>query len=101
MDSMSQIISCVLDRDITEHELETAGERIWNLMRIFNIREGLDMAHDSLPARIFQDPLKTGAPKGRVLPRDQFNTMMQEYYQLRGWDVKGVPTPEKIEELQI
>jgi aldehyde:ferredoxin oxidoreductase len=101
LETMSQIISCVLGRDITEKELETAGERIWNLLRIFNIREGLGIADDSLPARIFQDPLKSGTPAGRVLPREQFDAMLQEYYRLRGWDAQGIPTPEKLKELQI
>jgi aldehyde:ferredoxin oxidoreductase len=98
---MSQIVSCVLDRDVTADELKTAGERIWNLLRLFNVREGLRAADDSLPERIFKEPLKSGNPAGRVLPRDQFDIMLREYYQIRGWDAKGIPTPEKLEQLKI
>jgi aldehyde:ferredoxin oxidoreductase len=91
----------VLDRPVPVAELETAGERIWNIMRLFNIREGFKVTDDSLPERIFKDALKSGAPAGRVLPREQFDIMLQEYYQLRGWNREGVPTPEKLEQLKI
>jgi aldehyde:ferredoxin oxidoreductase len=101
LETMSQIISCALDRDITADELQTAGERIWTLLRLFNVREGLRAADDSLPDRIFKDPLKSGNPAGRVLPRDQFDIMLREYYQIRGWDAKGIPTPEKLEQLKM
>jgi len=101
MDTMSEMVSCVLDRDISTADLEKAGERIWNMLRLFNVREGFEVAADFLPARIFQDPLKSGTPAGRVLPREQFDAMLQEYYQLRGWDSKGVPTPEKLKELEM
>jgi len=101
VNTMSELVSCVLDRDITVAELEKAGERIWNLLRLFNIREGFRAADDSLPARFFKDPLQSGTPAGKVLPRDHFNTMLQEYYQLRGWDSEGVPTPEKLKKLEM
>jgi aldehyde:ferredoxin oxidoreductase len=101
LETMSQIVSCVLDRDVTVDELQTAGERIWNLIRIFNVREGVRASGDSLPERIFKEPLKSGNPAGKVLPRDQFDTMLQEYYQLRGWDNEGVPTPEMLKKLKI
>ncbi len=101
LDTMSQVLSCVLNRNIPSAELETAGERIWNLFRLFNVREGFKIADDSLPERIFKDALKSGAPAGRVLPREQFDIMLQEYYQLRGWDREGIPTPEKLEQLKV
>ena len=78
---------------------ERAGERIVNLIRIFNVREGITAKDDTLPPRIFEDPLKTGPAAGRVLPRDVFETMKRDYYRLRGWDKQGRPTPEKIKEL--
>ena len=101
MDTMSEMVSCVLDRDISTTNLEKAGERIWNMLRLFNVREGFEVAADFLPTRIFQEPLKSGTPAGRVLPREQFDAMLEEYYQLRGWDSKGVPTPEKLKELEM
>jgi aldehyde:ferredoxin oxidoreductase len=101
LETMSKVISCVLGREVSVADLQKAGERIWNLSRLFNVREGFKAADDSLPARIFKDPLKSGAAAGRVLPRDQFDSMLREYYQLRGWDSNGVPTPEKLKELEM
>jgi len=101
MDTMSEMVSCVLGREVPTADLEKAGERVWNLLRLFNVREGFKVADDSLPARIFKDPLKSGTPAGRVLPREQFDSMLREYYQLRGWDSEGVPTPEKLKELEL
>jgi aldehyde:ferredoxin oxidoreductase len=99
--TMSELLSCVMGREISSAELEKAGERIWNLLRLFNVREGFKAADDSLPKRFFQDALRSGIPAGRVLPREQFEAMLSEYYNLRGWDSKGVPTPEKLKELDM
>lgn len=100
-ETMSELISCVWGREVSVAELEKAAERIWNIGRLFNVREGFKAGEDTLPDRIFTDPLKSGTPAGRVLPRDQFDAMLREYYQLRGWDSNGIPTPEKLKELDM
>ncbi len=101
LETMSKLLSCVIGHEISSAELEKAGERIWNLLRMFNVREGFKAVDDSLPRRFFQDPLKSGIPAGRVLPREQFDAMLHEYYNLRGWDSRGVPTPKKLKELEM
>jgi aldehyde:ferredoxin oxidoreductase len=101
LETMSQLMSCLFARDVSISELEKAGERIWNILRLFNVREGLDVKDDSLPERIFKDALKSGVTTGKVLPRDQFSIMLQEYYQLRGWNKKGIPLPEKLMQLNM
>jgi aldehyde:ferredoxin oxidoreductase len=101
LETMSELISCVLGREISRAELEKAGERIWNLLRLFNVREGFRAVDDTLPRRFFEEPLKSGATAGRLLPREQFDSMLREYYQLRGWDDMGVPTSEKLKDLEI
>ncbi|TET26871.1 MAG: aldehyde ferredoxin oxidoreductase [Dehalococcoidia bacterium] len=101
LETMSELLSCVLGREIPVAELEKAAERIWNTFRLFNVREGFKAADDTLPARFFNDPLKSGTPAGRVLPRDQFDSMLKEYYQLRGWDSNGMPTQKKLKELAV
>jgi aldehyde:ferredoxin oxidoreductase len=76
-----------------------AGERIWNLERLFNLREGLDpLKDDTLPKRLLEEPLPEGASKGRV---SQLPKMLPEYYKTRGWDERGVPTPAKLRELGL
>ncbi len=81
----------------SEHLLN-AGERVNNLVRLFNIREGLTKNMDTLPERFFKEPLKEGPCKGRIVDLEQLRA---EYYLVRGWDTDGVPTTEKLKELGI
>lgn len=80
-------------------EFERAGERIVNLTRIINLREGMTAKDDTLPPRIFEDPLKSGPAAGRVVKREDFEKMLKEYYKLRKYDDEGRPTPERLKEL--
>jgi aldehyde:ferredoxin oxidoreductase len=75
-----------------------AGERIWNLERQFNLRAGFTSADDVLPERLTKNPILTGPAKGLV---SHVPEMLPEYYQLRGWDERGVPTKERLEQLQL
>jgi len=78
-----------------------AGERIWNLIRLFNIREGLPPSSDTLPDRFFNESFSKGPAKGKVLDKDKFENSLQEYYLLRGWSRDGIPTKEKCDELNL
>ena len=87
-----------------DHTVESylcAGERIWNLIRLFNLREGLTQKEDTLPERFFTEPFTTGPAKGKTLSQEEFDTCLQEYNSLRGWDKKGIPTEEKLKELGL
>ncbi len=89
-----------LEYDVREY-LRT-GERIWNLVRVFNIREaGISRPDDTLPPRALEEPLPM--PDGRMARMDRalLDRMIDEYYRLRGWDEQGRPTPEKLEELGL
>ena len=74
------------------------GERVNNLVRLFNIREGLTRDMDTLPKRFFSEPLAEGPSRGQVVRLEQ---LMDEYYMVRGWDESGVPGGEKLKELGI
>ena len=69
---------------ITEKQLRTIGERIVNLNRCFNVREGIRRKDDSLPSRLTQTQAPEGPSKGQVVELDQ---MLDEYYEQRGWRV--------------
>ena len=75
-----------------------AGERIWNLERMFNLKAGFTKEDDTLPKRMLEEPLPDGPGEGQV---NRLDEMLPEYYQLRGWDENGVPTPEKLSELGL
>jgi aldehyde:ferredoxin oxidoreductase len=79
-------------------ELMKAGERIWNLERIFNLKAGITGKDDRLPDRLVKEPMPMGPAEGRVVELDK---MLPEYYQLRGWDKEGNPTREKVKELGL
>jgi aldehyde:ferredoxin oxidoreductase len=78
-------------------ELIQAGERIWNMERLYNLREGFTRADDTLPPRLLEEPAG-GASEGWV---SHLEPMLVEYYRARGWDENGVPKPAKLEELRL
>ncbi|WP_018086692.1 aldehyde ferredoxin oxidoreductase family protein [Desulfurispora thermophila] len=100
-DRMAELLEPVTGEKLDAAQLERAGERIFNLARLFNLREGISGAQDTLPGRIFKQPLQGGATDGKLLPEDQFKAMLGEYYQLRGWSKEGVPLSEKLTELEL
>jgi aldehyde:ferredoxin oxidoreductase len=79
-------------------EMLRAGERIWNLERLFNQRAGLSRKDDTLPKRLLTEPLPGGPAKGMTVPLAK---MLPEYYQLRGWDAEGKPTSKKLASLEL
>lgn len=82
----------------SSEEVMKIGERVNNLVRLFNIREGLTRDLDTLPKRFFNEPLKEGPSRNRVVELDQ---LMDEYYMVRGWDKEGAPGKEKLRALGI
>ncbi|MDH5695135.1 MAG: aldehyde ferredoxin oxidoreductase family protein [Dehalococcoidia bacterium] len=76
------------------------GERIYNLERAFNIREGFSRKDDIFPPRFTTEPLEqAGLSEGQMIRKPE--VLLDEYYQLRGWDSNGIPTPEKLRELGL
>ena len=78
-------------------KLMIAGERIYNIERVFNIRAGVGGDQDTLPKRLLEEPIVDGPSKGEVA---RLSEMLPKYYEVRGW-VSGEPTPEKLRELGI
>ena len=74
------------------------GERTNNLVRLFNLREGLTRKEDSLPNRFLTERLKEGPSRGRVV---DLETMLKEYYFVRGWDEEGRPNSETLKKLKL
>ncbi|WP_333871322.1 aldehyde ferredoxin oxidoreductase family protein [Desulforamulus putei] len=79
-------------------KLMVIGERIYNLTRLFNLREGMAPASDTLPERLLTEQLAEGPAAGQVVPLD---IMLKEYYTIRHWDEAGRPLPAKLEELGL
>jgi len=84
--------------DFTADDIVTAGERIYNMERMYNIYVGFTAADDTLPERMLSEPVKAGPMKGKV---SRVPEMMPHYYEARGWDKNGIPKQEKLESLSL
>lgn len=82
---------------LSPEEFLEAGERIYNLERLFNKDAGMEQAEDSMPDRVLKEPIPSGPSAGMVSKLDE---MLPEYYAVRGW-VDGFPTKETLERLLI
>ena len=86
----------VTGQTFTSGHLQEIGERIFNLERMYNLREGLTGADDTLPHRMLHEStfshLEGGHPLDQLLPR---------YYEIRGWDARGVPLQRTLDRLQV
>lgn len=94
----ARILAAVTGVDYHPQDLHRAGERIWNLERLYNLRSGLDYSYDTLPPRLLEEPVREGPSGGRIVELAQ---MLTEYYRFRSWDEYGVPSAAKIKELGL
>ena len=73
-------------------KVDKAGERIFNLQRMFSIMAGFNRQDDRLPE---------GPAKQIKMEKEQFDNALDEYYRIRGWDKQGRPTVKKLADLGI
>ena len=97
----ARALTLVTGADWKEAELMRAGERITNLVRLYNIREGLGRADDILPKRVLTSELPRGLAMGNWIDKIELDKMLDEYYNVRGWDENGTPLDTKLRELDI
>ncbi|MFQ6088760.1 MAG: aldehyde ferredoxin oxidoreductase family protein [Candidatus Methanofastidiosia archaeon] len=90
---LAKIISLVIQQKMDEGELLKIGERIINIERLFNVREGITKKDDKLPEKFVKEPLLKGPAKGNVV---RLGPMLDEFYKIMGWDENGIPTNSKI-----
>ncbi|MFC4247005.1 aldehyde ferredoxin oxidoreductase family protein [Natribaculum luteum] len=86
--------------DHEPEDLALAGERIWTLVRLFNVRDGFSRADDELPAALTV-PLEGGPSEGNAIDPAEFETLLEAYYARRGWDESGRPTRQLLERLDL
>jgi len=86
-DELEDMIRASTGLDADKKKLQTIAASVSDLVRRFNIREGLTPEDDRLPVRFYEKMEKSG----HTITEAQLNTMVKEYYQLRGWDENGVP----------
>ncbi len=108
-DDMARLYSAATDEDLSAGELVEHGERISNLAKVINVREGFTRADDKVPEVWFR-PMES--PEGRIEMQDYYQTkplteedvdrLLDDYYEERGWDLEtGRPTKERLERLGL
>jgi aldehyde:ferredoxin oxidoreductase len=97
-DDYTAMFNAIVGQDWTTEQLLEAGDRIWNIERLFNLKAGLSTDDDTLPKRLLEEPITEGPNKGNV---HRLAEMLPEYYELRGWNKEGVPTEPKLAGLGI
>jgi len=97
---MAKLYALVTGFEITPEDLKKAGERIQNVARLFNIREGLGRKDDNLPYKVMHEPIPDEGPsKGAFVTQAELDLLLDDYYESRGWTKEGIPTKEKLKEL--
>lgn len=95
----TELYNAATGNDATLAEMLKASERVLNLERLFNAREGFDRKDDTLPERLQREPAPDGLGKGQVVDVD---TILDEFYKVMDWDLAtGLPTDEKLKELGL
>jgi aldehyde:ferredoxin oxidoreductase len=96
--AMLSLYRAITGVTLEQDEALLIAERINHLERLFNVRDGLTRKDDTLPRRLLNEAMPTGASQGNTVPLDQ---MLSEYYELMGWDANGVPTAQRMRELGL
>jgi aldehyde:ferredoxin oxidoreductase len=92
LEDVAQLVRAITGWDTDTEEVMRWGARRMHLMRLYNVREGIDAAQDGLPGRFFDEPIDDGPWAGQRLDREAFGAMIASYYESMGWDQRGVPT---------
>jgi len=102
-DHFSKLLHYNAGLEMSPADIWKVADRAYTLERLFNIREGLKREDDWLVDRYFDEKTPSGLDvvKGKSLDREKFKSMIDEYYELHGWDKKGVPTKKTLETLGL
>ena len=100
--SIARMYQTAVGWDMDSDEVMRAGERIWNLQRLYNLREGETRKDALFPKRFYEEKLPEGPAKGMVVDKEAVDRMLDDYYEARGWDRReGIPGRAKLAELGL
>ncbi|MEM1589745.1 MAG: aldehyde ferredoxin oxidoreductase family protein [Candidatus Bathyarchaeia archaeon] len=99
-EDLAKVYTLITGWETTPEEMRLKGERINNLARVINVREGLSRKDDTLPWKVMNVPIPDEGPsKGAYVSQEELDLMLDDYYEVRGWTKDGIPTPEKLRQL--
>lgn len=87
--------------EMTDRDLYALGERIYTTERLFINREGISRKDDCLPDLYYNQPIPGGPTKGEYMDKEKFEMLLDDYYQLHGWNPDGIPTLETVNRLNL
>jgi aldehyde:ferredoxin oxidoreductase len=97
-DDYRDMFNTIVGHDWTTESLLEAGDRIWNLERMFNLKAGISPQQDKLPKRLLSEPIPKGPCKGHI---HRLPELLPDDYKERGWSEQGLPTEAKLAQLGI
>jgi aldehyde:ferredoxin oxidoreductase len=98
----ADLMSSFLEEEVMPEEFMQIGERIFNIQRLYLIREGMSRKDDTWPDRFFEENLPDVPSHGATVSREMIKHVLNEYYENRGWDlITGCPTPQTLNRLGI
>ena len=97
-DDYADMFTAVTGKKHTAADILEAGDRIWNLERVWNLKAGIDPSEDKLPKRLLEDAIPSGPSSGQ---KSKLAELLPLYYKARGWDQKGIPTKDKLNSLGL
>ena len=102
-DDYCKLVNYIVGLEMSPSEMTDIAERICTLERMFNNREGATRKDDTLPERYFVEPTPLGlfGFKDKMIDRERFEGLLDEYYEVHGWDRDGVPTSETLVRLGL
>lgn len=99
---LGQLVAAATGIDLPTSRWLEVADRIAALERVYNAREGLTREHDTLPARLIEEPVRSGPNKGQVVARKELESMKDDFYRSMGWDVEtGLPSAERLRSLGL
>ncbi|MFC1871919.1 aldehyde ferredoxin oxidoreductase C-terminal domain-containing protein, partial [Chloroflexota bacterium] len=99
---LSELYSAYTGWETTPQDIMRMGERVFNVFKACTARQGLTRQNDHFPDRFYTEPMPEGPAKGAILSRETIDQLLDEYYELRGWDKEtGLPTREKLADLGL
>jgi aldehyde:ferredoxin oxidoreductase len=100
-EKFSELYTLVTGIEMTADSLRRSGERIYNLEKAYNVREGWIRKDDYPPPRVMKDPIPDGPSKGSLVTKEEFDMMLDAYFNSRVWSSDGIPTKQKLGELGL
>ena len=91
MPKMTETINAITGWETSSYEIMKWGEKRNNIMRLYNIREGISAKDDTLPERFFNEKLNASPKKGVKINKKKFKSIIKMYYSMMGWNVRGIP----------